>query len=127
MASAQNIILAELERQIGGVAEAAAATDSGKFQQTMNELGEAAEAAGTFILPLVSGLASGLKAIAEGFTSLPGPAQGVIIALAGCMRGMQSGRSAAAVGQAATSAVVTSIVGIIVASATLTVIYLQVW
>jgi phospholipid/cholesterol/gamma-HCH transport system permease protein len=52
---------------------------------------------------------------------------GVIIALAGCMRGMQSGRSAAAVGQAATSAVVTSIVGIIVASAVLTVIYLQVW
>jgi phospholipid/cholesterol/gamma-HCH transport system permease protein len=52
---------------------------------------------------------------------------GVIIALAGCMRGMQSGRSAAAVGQAATSAVGTSIVGIIVASAILTVIYLQVW
>ena len=52
---------------------------------------------------------------------------GVIVALAGCMRGMQSGRSAAAVGQAATSAVVTSIVGIIVASAILTVIYLQVW
>jgi phospholipid/cholesterol/gamma-HCH transport system permease protein len=52
---------------------------------------------------------------------------GVIIALAGCMRGMQSGRSAAAVGQAATSAVVTGIVGIIVASAVLTVIYLQVW
>jgi phospholipid/cholesterol/gamma-HCH transport system permease protein len=52
---------------------------------------------------------------------------GVIIALAGCMRGMQSGRSAAAVGQAATSAVVTGIVGIIVASAILTVIYLQVW
>jgi phospholipid/cholesterol/gamma-HCH transport system permease protein len=52
---------------------------------------------------------------------------GVIIALAGCMRGMQSGRSAAAVGQAATSAVVTNIVGIIVASALLTVIYLQVW
>jgi phospholipid/cholesterol/gamma-HCH transport system permease protein len=38
----------------------------------------------------------------------------VIIALAGCMRGMQSGRSAAAVGEATTSAVVTAIVGIIV-------------
>lgn len=37
-----------------------------------------------------------------------------IIALAGCMRGMQSGRSAAAVGAATTSAVVTAIVGIIV-------------
>jgi phospholipid/cholesterol/gamma-HCH transport system permease protein len=39
---------------------------------------------------------------------------GVVVALVGCLRGMQSGRSAAAVGLAATSAVVTSIVGIIV-------------
>jgi phospholipid/cholesterol/gamma-HCH transport system permease protein len=34
--------------------------------------------------------------------------------MSGCMRGMQSGRSAAAVGEATTSAVVTAIVGIIV-------------
>lgn len=39
---------------------------------------------------------------------------GVIIALAGCMAGIQCGRNAAAVGQAATSAVVTSIVLIVV-------------
>jgi phospholipid/cholesterol/gamma-HCH transport system permease protein len=39
---------------------------------------------------------------------------GVVVALAGCLRGMQSGRSAAAVGLAATSAVVTSIVFLIV-------------
>jgi phospholipid/cholesterol/gamma-HCH transport system permease protein len=66
-----------------------------------------------------------LKYLAQGL--IKSAVYGVIIALAGCMRGMQSGRSAAAVGQAATSAVVTSIVGIIVASAILTVIYLQVW
>jgi phospholipid/cholesterol/gamma-HCH transport system permease protein len=39
---------------------------------------------------------------------------GVLVALVGCLRGLQSGRSAAAVGLAATSAVVTSIVLIIV-------------
>src|SRR5499426_3282493 len=39
---------------------------------------------------------------------------GVVVALAGCMRGMQSGRSASAVGLAATAAVVTSIVWLIV-------------
>jgi phospholipid/cholesterol/gamma-HCH transport system permease protein len=39
---------------------------------------------------------------------------GVLVALVGCLRGMQSGRSAEAVGLAATSAVVTSIVLIIV-------------
>ncbi len=47
---------------------------------------------------------------------------GVLVALAGCLRGMQCGRSAAAVGEAATSAVVTSIVSIVVAMAVITVI-----
>ena len=47
---------------------------------------------------------------------------GVIVALSGCMRGMQCGRSASAVGDAATSAVVTAIVGIIVSTALITVL-----
>ncbi len=46
---------------------------------------------------------------------------GVLVALAGCLRGMQCGRSASAVGDAATSAVVTGIVSIIVATALITV------
>ena len=47
---------------------------------------------------------------------------GILVALAGCLRGMQCGRSASAVGNAATSAVVTGIVAIIVATAIITVI-----
>jgi len=47
---------------------------------------------------------------------------GVLVALAGCMRGMQCGRSASAVGDATTSAVVTSIVSIVVATAVITVL-----
>ncbi len=47
---------------------------------------------------------------------------GVLVSLAGCLRGMQCGRSASAVGQATTSAVVTSIVSIIVATAIITFI-----
>lgn len=47
---------------------------------------------------------------------------GVIIALAGCLRGIQCGRSASAVGYATTSAVVTSIVSIIVATAIITIL-----
>lgn len=46
---------------------------------------------------------------------------GILIALAGCLRGIQCGRSAAAVGDATTSAVVTSIVAIVVATAIITV------
>jgi phospholipid/cholesterol/gamma-HCH transport system permease protein len=45
---------------------------------------------------------------------------GVLVALAGCMRGIRSGRSASAVGDATTSAVVTGIVSIVVATAIIT-------
>ncbi|MFO8084041.1 MAG: ABC transporter permease [Desulfobacterales bacterium] len=47
---------------------------------------------------------------------------GVLVALAGCLRGMQCGRNAAAVGLAATSAVVTGIVWIIISDSIVTVI-----
>jgi phospholipid/cholesterol/gamma-HCH transport system permease protein len=47
---------------------------------------------------------------------------GVLIALAGCLRGMQCGRSASAVGDAATSAVVTGIVFIIATDGLLAVL-----
>jgi phospholipid/cholesterol/gamma-HCH transport system permease protein len=45
---------------------------------------------------------------------------GVLVALSGCLRGMQCGRSASDVGYAATSAVVTGIISIIVATAIIT-------
>jgi len=47
---------------------------------------------------------------------------GVLVALAGCLRGMQCGRSASSVGQAATSAVVLGIVAIIVTDAVFAVV-----
>jgi len=47
---------------------------------------------------------------------------GVLVALSGCLRGMQCERSSSAVGQAATSAVVTAIVAIIVSDALFAVI-----
>ncbi len=48
---------------------------------------------------------------------------GAIVAASGCLRGLQCGRSAAAVGQATTSAVVTAIVFIVIAAAVLTIIF----
>ena len=47
----------------------------------------------------------------------------MLVALAGCLRGMQCGTSAAAVGEATTSAVVTGIVLIIVADGLFAVIF----
>jgi phospholipid/cholesterol/gamma-HCH transport system permease protein len=52
-----------------------------------------------------------------------GAVYGALVAVAGCLRGIQCGRSSAAVGQATTSAVVTSIILIVVSMAILTVIY----
>jgi len=45
---------------------------------------------------------------------------GVLIAISGCLRGLECQRSASAVGYAATSAVVTAIVSIVVATAVIT-------
>ncbi len=45
---------------------------------------------------------------------------GILVALFGCLRGLQCERSASAVGYAATSAVVTGIIGIVVATAVIT-------
>jgi phospholipid/cholesterol/gamma-HCH transport system permease protein len=47
---------------------------------------------------------------------------GVLVALSGCLRGMQCSRSASAVGDSTTSAVVTGFVAIIVATALITVV-----
>src|ERR1051326_83266 len=54
---------------------------------------------------------------------IKGTVFGVLVAFAGCLRGMQCGRSSAAVGVAVTSAVVTGIVLIITSDAILTVVY----
>jgi phospholipid/cholesterol/gamma-HCH transport system permease protein len=55
---------------------------------------------------------------------IKGTTFGVIVALSGCLRGMQCGRSASAVGDAATSAVVTSIIAIVLADAVWTFIFM---
>jgi phospholipid/cholesterol/gamma-HCH transport system permease protein len=47
---------------------------------------------------------------------------GILVSLIGCMRGIQAGNSARAVGEAATRAVVTCIVAIVVADAAITVL-----
>lgn len=52
-----------------------------------------------------------------------GAAFGMIIALTGCYQGLQCGRSAEAVGKATTSAVVTSIVGLVLATSVLTILF----
>lgn len=52
-----------------------------------------------------------------------GTIYGSLVALAGCLRGIQCGRSAQAVGQATTSAVVTGILFIVIAASALTIVF----
>jgi len=54
---------------------------------------------------------------------LKGTVYGVLVALAGCRQGLAAGRSAQAVGEATTAAVVQSIVWIVVAASLLTVVF----
>lgn len=54
-----------------------------------------------------------------------GTVYGAMVAYAGCLRGIQCGRSAESVGEAATSAVVTSILLITISASILTIIYYQ--
>ncbi len=71
------------------------------YQQTVNALSFGALAGGVF----------------------KGSVYGALVAVSGCMRGMQSGRSASSVGDAATSAVVTGIVAIIAACGLFSVVF----
>ena len=55
-----------------------------------------------------------------------GTSYGIVVALAGCLRGLQCGRSALAVGRATTSAVVTSIVYIVIVASALTIVFYKI-
>jgi phospholipid/cholesterol/gamma-HCH transport system permease protein len=81
---------------------------------TMLDLGAVQYALRTIEAVAIQDAAAGL---------LKGSVFGVLVAVAGCLRGMTCGRSAPAVGWATTSAVVTGIVSIIVSDAALTVIF----
>jgi phospholipid/cholesterol/gamma-HCH transport system permease protein len=52
-----------------------------------------------------------------------GTIYGIVIGISGCLRGIQCGRSALAVGEATTSAVVTSIVYIVITASAMTVVF----
>ena len=56
---------------------------------------------------------------------IKGTVYGLLIGFAGCLRGIQCGRSAQAVGEATTSAVVTGILFIVIAAALLTILFQQ--
>lgn len=79
IASAQKIILKELETEFGGLAEAAGNTTAGKFIQFKNALGDLQEVVGAALLPNLIALTNGLRRLIDGFMALPKGAQDAII------------------------------------------------
>lgn len=80
VAGAQRLMLAELEKQYAGQAQALANTDSGKIQQAMNALGDASEKIGAIILPVMADIAQHVRRAAAAFQDLEPRTQKFIVA-----------------------------------------------
>jgi len=65
VASAQKVILGELETQFGGMAEAAGDTAAGAMAQMKNALGDTAEVIGSLLAPAVTNIAKGINSFAN--------------------------------------------------------------
>ena len=70
LADAQTIILAELEKQYGGSAEAAAAAGMGPIKQLQNELSDLSEQIGQRLIPYIKTFVTWIKGLAEKFDGL---------------------------------------------------------
>ena len=65
VASAQKVILAELETQFGGLARATSETMAGSLEQMNNAIGDSAEALGDLLAPVVISIAKAFKTASE--------------------------------------------------------------
>ena len=73
IASAQKIILGELETEFGGMARAAGETTAGKMKILQTQIGNVQEAIGGALIPIISGLMEKLIPLATAFAeNLPG-------------------------------------------------------
>jgi hypothetical protein len=82
VAQAQQMILAELNKEFGGSAAAAASTFSGRMAQLKNQLGEAGETIGQAFLPLLTSLAQqALPMVAQGLAIIQPPLNAFVMGL----------------------------------------------
>jgi phospholipid/cholesterol/gamma-HCH transport system permease protein len=96
------------------------------YSDAIGILGGAAVGAGMLGITMRSFLQEAMRALTIGGAVggvIKATVYGVIVAVAGCLRGMQCGNSSSAVGDAATAAVVTGIVYIVVACGIFAVIF----
>jgi phage-related protein len=82
MLGAQKLILAEVEAQFGGTAEAMAQTSSGQIKQALNDLGDAMEQFGAVIAPIIGQVTDFLKQLADRFQALSPETKEMIVQFA---------------------------------------------
>lgn len=83
MAKAQSMMLAELERQYGGQAEAAARVGAGSLKQLKNSWGDFLEQIGVAILPTLNKLVDMLKGVVDWLQKLSPETKSTIVLFAG--------------------------------------------
>ena len=83
IASAQKVILGELETEFGGLAKAAGTTTAGKFAILNNALDDLKEKIGTAILPVLIQGATALIKLVDAFLGLPPGVQKGILVIGG--------------------------------------------
>ena len=81
LADAQTIILAELEKQYGGSAEAARNTGAGALQGLAMQLSDISEDIGQMLLPILLKMGNVIKDIAIAFTNLDEDTKKVIVTI----------------------------------------------
>lgn len=79
---AQEIILSAIEERYKGTNEVLQSTDAGKAAQSFEDLADAGEALGSFFLPVLGNLATGLSTVARWFQDLDPAIQGFIVTVA---------------------------------------------
>jgi len=83
MAEAQSLILAELEKQYGGSAEAAAKAGMGPFKQLKNTIGDVSEQFGVLLNDMIKPIIPKIQALAERFANLSDRQKKLIMILGG--------------------------------------------
>lgn len=80
MAEAQNVILAELERQYGGTAAAAAAAGTGALTQLSNSLRDLTEEIGAVVFDAIAPLVTHVQSAVGWFANLDGSTKRIVVA-----------------------------------------------
>ena len=85
IASAQKIILKELEVEFGGLAVAAGATSEGAMADLTHAIGELSEAVGKQLLPVLIPATKKITDMIYALSEMPAPVMGVIVAFLGLL------------------------------------------